>query len=135
MIYLIDDNKKRQQDSGWNDAKFDEYKDFLQPIYRLSEITDALRNELFKTENNVILFHESFFENFENKQVNDVNDIRNKLEKLSHVTSNRYYVIFSGSNSERKLNENDTSASIPVHILYNNLEVFIQNIKQLKNMI
>ena len=132
MIYLIDDNKKRQQDSGWNDAKFDEYKDFLQPIYRLSEITDALRNELFKTENNVILFHESFFENFENKQVNDVNDIRNKLEKLSHVTSNRYYVIFSGSNSERKLNENDTSASIPVHILYNNLEVFIQKHQTIK---
>jgi len=92
----------------------------------LSEITDALRNELFKIENNVILFHESFFENSENKQVNDVNDIRNKLEKLSSTASNRYYVIFSGSNSERKVNESNTSASIPVHILYNNLEVFIQ---------
>lgn len=126
MIYLIDDNQKRQYDSGWGDDKFEEYKLFIHPIYRLSEITDNLRNELFRNENNVILFHESFFENFENKQTNDVNDIRNKLEKLLNTTTNRYYVIFSGSNSERKLNENKTSASIPVHILYNNLEVFIQ---------
>jgi hypothetical protein len=126
MIYLIDDNQKRQQDSGWGDDKFEKHKEFIHPIYRLSEVTDDLRNELFKKENNVILFHESFFENFENKQVKDVNDIRNKLEKLSNTTSNRYYVIFSGSNSERKHNENNTSASIPVHILYNNLEVFIQ---------
>jgi len=126
MIYLIDDNEKRQQDSGWDDDKFEKYKEFIHPIYRLSEVTEDLRIELFKKGNNVILFHESFFENFENKQVNDVNDIRNKLEKLSNTTSNRYYVIFSGSNSERKHNENNTSASIPVHILYNNLEVFIR---------
>ena len=126
MIYLIDDNKKRQQDSGWSNEKFEEYKDFIQPIYRLSEITDDLRNELFRNENNVILFHESFFENFENKQANDVNDIRNKLEESSNTNSTRYYLIFSGSNSERKLNENNTSASIPVHILYNNLEIFLK---------
>ena len=130
MIYLIDDNQKRQQDSGWGDNKFEQYKEFIHPIYRLSEVTDDLRNELFRNENNVILFHESFFENFENKQANDVNDIRNKLEKLSNEKSTRYYVIFSGSNSERKLNENNTSASIPVHILYNNLEIFI---KQFQN--
>lgn len=130
MIYLIDDNQKRQQDSDWGDDKFEKYKEFILPIYRLSEVTDNLRNELFKKENNVILFHESFFENFENKQVNDVNDIRNKLEKLSNTTSSRYYVIFSGSNSERKLNENNTSASIPVHILYKNLEVFIHQYQQ-----
>jgi hypothetical protein len=128
MIYLIDDNQKRQHDSGWGYDKFEEYKEFIRPVYRLSEVTDDLRNELFRNENNVnvILFHESFFENFENKQANDVNDIRNKLEKLSNTTSQRYYVIFSGSNSERKLNENNTSASIPVHILYNNLDFFIK---------
>jgi len=126
MIYLIDDNKKRQQDSGWGEDKFEEYKEFIQPIYRLSEVNDDIRNELFIHQNNVILFHESFFENFENKQVNDVNDIRNKLEKLSTTSLNRYYVTFSGSNSERKLNENFKSASIPVYILYNNLEIFIQ---------
>jgi len=125
MIYLIDDNKKRQIDSGWDDLKFEEYKNLIYPIYRLSEVTDELRNELFRNENNVILFHESFFENFENKQVNDVNDIRNKLEKLSDITSKRYYVIFSGSNSERKISKNQTSASIPVHVLYKNLELFI----------
>jgi hypothetical protein len=126
MIYLIDDNQKRQRDSGWGDKKFEQYKEFIHPIYRLSEVTDDLRNGLFRNENNVILFHESFFENYENKQANDVNDIRNKLEKLSNENSTRYYVIFSGSNSERKLNVNNTSASIPVHILYNNLEIFIK---------
>jgi len=130
MIYLIDDNRKRQIDSGWSNAKFAVYKDFIHPIYRLSEITNDLRNELFRNENNVILFHESFLENIENKQANDVNDIRNKLEKLSKETSIRYYVIFSGSNSERKLNENIKSASIPVHILYNNLEIFIKKFKK-----
>lgn len=126
MIYLIDDNQKRQHDSGWGYDKFEEYKEFIRPVYRLSEVSDDLRKELFRNENNVILFHESFFENFENKQAGDVNDIRNKLEKLSNTTSNLYYVIFSGSNSERKLNKNNTSASIPVHVLYNNLEFFIK---------
>jgi CheY-like chemotaxis protein len=126
MIYLIDDNKKRQQDSGWNDDKFQIYKDFIYPIYRLYEVSDDLKNEIFKNENNVILFHESFFENIENRQNKDVNEIRNKLEKLSSSSTNLYYVIFSGSNSERKINENNTSASIPVYVLYNNLEVFTQ---------
>lgn len=125
MIYLIDDNLKRQQDSGWDNIKFELFKEYIYPIYRLSEITENLRNDLFKNENNVLLFHESFFENFENKQPDDVNDIRNKLEKLTSATSNRYYVIFSGSNSERKLNQNNISASIPVHVLYTNLEFFI----------
>lgn len=132
MIYLIDDNKKRQQDSGWKDDKLQYYKDFIYPIYRLSELTDNLRNELFKSENNVILFHESFFENIENRQDKDVNDIRNRLDKLTSASSNKYYVIFSGSNSERKLNDNNKSASIPVHILYNNLEVFIQHYQNTK---
>ena len=54
MIYLIDDNQKRQQDSDWGDDKFEKYKEFILPIYRLSEVTDNLRNELFKKENNVI---------------------------------------------------------------------------------
>jgi CheY-like chemotaxis protein len=132
MIYLIDDNKRRQQDSGWSDDKFQEYKDFIFPIYRLFEVTDDLRNELFRSENNVILFHESFFENIENRQDRDVNDIRNRLEKLSNKNSNICYVVFSGSNSERKLNEINKSGSIPVHILYNNLEVFIQQYQNTK---
>lgn len=133
MIYLIDDNKKRQQDSGWHKDKFLEYKDFILPIHRLSEITDEIRRDLFTNENNVILFHESFFEHFENKQLNDVNDIRNKLYKLSNSQTNRYFVVFSGTNKERQLDENNSSASIPVQVLYSNLELFIQEF-QLKKI-
>ena len=53
MIYLIDDNQKRQQDSGWDDDKFEKYKEFIHPIHRLSEVTEDLRVELFKKGNNV----------------------------------------------------------------------------------
>jgi hypothetical protein len=126
MIYLIDDNILRQKDSGWNDNRFEEYKSEIYPIYKLSEITPELKDELFKNENNVILFHESFFDNSENKQNKDVNEIRNSFVKFSNATTNRYFVNFSGSNSERKLNEDNTSASLPVHILYSNLELFIK---------
>jgi hypothetical protein len=129
MIYLIDDNRKRQQDSGWSNEKFEEYKDFIQPIYRLSEVTDNLRFEIFRNDKNVILYHESFFENSENKQSKDVNEIRNELEKNAYEEKMGFFVNFSGSNSERRLN-NNKSASLPVHILYKNLEFFIKEFQK-----
>ena len=133
MIYLIDDNEKRQFDSGWDQAKFLLFQEFLTPIHRISEITDQVRDEMFKNENNVVLFHESFFEHFENKQNKDVNDIRNKFQNLTTRELNFHYVIFSGSNLERKMENSGKSASIPVHVLYNNLEVFIECYKKKNN--
>jgi len=126
MIYLIDDNEKRQFDSGWDQVKLNSFEEFLTPIHRISEINDQIRDEIFKNENNVVLFHESFFEHFENKQNKDVNDIRNKFENLTTKDLNFHYVVFSGSNKVRKLGESGKSASIPVHVLYNNLEEFIE---------
>ena len=66
MIFLIDDNQKRQFDSGWDQEKLYLHKEFLTPIHRISEITQEVRDEIFKNENIVVLFHESFFEHFEN---------------------------------------------------------------------
>lgn len=133
MIYLIDDNKIRQVDSGWDDSKLDKFKDYICPIYKLNDFTPDLKVKLFKGKDNVILFHESFFDNIENRQYKkDVNDIRNSLTDIADDSLNRLYVSFSGSNSERKLDAEKISGSIPVHILYQNLHVFIEEYRNQK---
>ena len=74
MIYLIDDKRIRQNDNGWSAEKVGLFKDILAPIYSAEELTD-LRKEVLFIESNVILFHESFFDNPENKQSVSVNDL------------------------------------------------------------
>lgn len=128
MIYLIDDKINRQVKSGWDLEKFKEYEKYIVPIHTYSDMQDLeYRKSVFSSEN-VILFHESFFDNEVNIQSQDINDIRNKLEDFARDNPSAFYVSFSGSNNTRNLENN--AGSLPVNILYQNLENFISSFQK-----
>jgi len=123
MIYLIDDKKIRQTDNGWPIEKLNSFKNVLTVIHLANELSDEIKKEIFK-DSNVILFHESFFDNPNNKHVKDGNLIRQKL--IDYANANKtILVFFSGSIGNRTIQE--TIAYLPTNILYSNLEVFINS--------
>lgn len=131
MIYLIDDKRIRQKDNGWSFEKIQNLKNILTPVYSANELTDKIRNEIFSG-TNVILFHESFFDNPENKHRKDVDKIRQDLIEYAYKNKT-ILVFFSGSIGNRVINEN--IAYLPTNILYANLEAFIDSyIKGLFNI-
>lgn len=128
MIYLIDDKTNRQQDFGWDENKIGSFKDILISISRYDQIEDIELRKLMFSDQNIILFHESFFDNVENKQNKDVNEIRNSLVKFAEKNGTFKVIFFSGSYNSREINE--TGGSIPVSILYQNMDSFLSNYKE-----
>jgi CheY-like chemotaxis protein len=125
MIYLFDDKINRQLDYGWNEEKFLKYSSNIVPIPLYSTIqNEQTKSEIF-AQGNIILFHESFFDNTLNKH-KDASEIRNKLNQ-AQVTRDFKVVYFSGSKNSRKFDDN--IGHIPVSILYQNLEVFLNKIE------
>lgn len=127
MIYLIDDKRSRQLDYGWNEQLFQKYSDFITPLYLYEEIK-KVSSEKILSKNNIVLFHESFFDSVDNKHKNDGVDIRKSLNKLSNENKGFMLSFFSGSKNSRKLDNN--VAYLPVSSLYQNLEVFIQKTQE-----
>lgn len=130
MIYLIDDKKKRQEnDYKWNSEKFNSYNQVIKPLYSLEEVS-SLAKEIFNN-NNIVLYHESFLDNSNIKNESIIK--RDKLEEFALINTDFKLVFFSGSKSSRNLNKN--IAHIPVSVLYQNLELFIeQYIKEESNL-
>lgn len=128
MIYLFDDKINRQTDYGWNEENLVEYFDIIKPIYRYLDIEDASKKVEIFSENNIVLFHESFFDNVENVHHRTANEIRNRLAVETQRIKNFKVVFFSGSKSARKLDGN--IGYIPVSVLYQNLKVFLNKSKQ-----
>jgi hypothetical protein len=123
MIYLIDDKKIRQKDNGWTFEKIQTFKNILIPVYSANELTAEIKNDIFSG-TNIILFHESFFDNPENKHRKDVDKIRQDL--IEYANKNKIILVFfSGSIGNRVINEN--IAYLPTNILYANLEAFIDS--------
>lgn len=127
MIYLFDDKKNRQLDFGWDDKRFHQFEDFIKPIYLYKEMEENNIREKMFSSNNIILFHESFFDYILNKQEKTALEIRERLNKLTKSTNDYKVVYFSGSKNSRKLEDN--IGYIPVSILYQNLDVFIAKLK------
>jgi CheY-like chemotaxis protein len=128
MIYLIDDKKTRQESYGWNSEKFDKYANFIKPIYTYSQIQDEnLSAEIFK-DDNIVLFHESFFDNSVNSGNKESVTIRKKLDSFTQEKTNFLTAFFSGSKTIKKQNKN--VVHLPVSSLYQNLEIFINKGKQ-----
>lgn len=124
MIYLIDDKISRQQnDYRWTNEKLNKYKAFIEPIYTINELRNKSK-EIF-IEGNVILYHESFLDKTDIQ--NEAAERRSKLEIFAKDKSS-FLVFFSGSTNTRDLIEN--SANLPVSVLYNNLEIFINHFSQ-----
>jgi CheY-like chemotaxis protein len=128
MIYIFDDKRNRQDGYRWTKEKFMQYADFVNPVYHYSEVQeDSERNKIF-SEGNTILFHESFFDADFNRHHKEAIEIRRKLENFAQTHPNFSLVFFSGSKSSRLLNKN--VAYLPVSILYQNLDEFIQQTKR-----
>lgn len=127
MIYLIDDKKNRQSDYGWSKEKLEIYLEVLTPIYTYSEIEKTEeRAEIFK-DGNTIIFHESFFDNIAIIHKSNSLEIRKKLNEFSKNNEGFNLVTFSGSKNSRNLAKN--IGSLPVSVMYQNLSVFIDKIK------
>lgn len=120
MIYLIDDKKIRQKDFGWIEEKFTQYSSQLNPLYNLDDVANIGEN--LYNNGNIILYHESFldFTDDKDKAVKQ----RNKLLEKAESDTGLFVVFFSGSQSTRFIKGN--MALLPVSILYQNLEILIQ---------
>lgn len=125
MIYLIDDKTNRQNDFGWDKNKLQQFDDVLKLVSRYSELEDIEQRKLLFAEGNIILFHESFFDNVDNNHRKDSNEIRNALNTFVTQKQISKVIFFSGSYNSRVMN--DTGGSIPVAILYQNLNYFLKN--------
>lgn len=124
MIYLIDDKKERQEkDYSWTSSKFEKYREVLTPIYNLEELQE--NNTTIFNEATVILYHESFIDKSILK--NEAAEKRNELESYANKKG-KYLVYFSGGSDTRSLQDN--IGNLPDFILYQNLEVFLNNYKK-----
>jgi hypothetical protein len=120
MIYLIDDKKIRQEkDYKWTADRFRKYELLIKPIYTLDEIKEKA-TAIFQ-DGNVIMYHESFLD-----KTNMANEAAERRSRLDSFAKNKYsyLVLFSGSKNTRDFEGN--IASLPVSVLYNNLELFLQ---------
>ena len=120
MIYLIDDKTLRQQNYGWSNERFDQYKDCLTAIHTKDEL-DPLKEQIFAS-NDIILFHDSFFDNPINLHEKNVVLIKQSLIKRTKDTGT--VVFFGGAIGSRTVS--GMYASMPVSVLYNNLAFFIE---------
>lgn len=125
MIYLIDDKINRQTALGWNNIRFSTYSSKLVTISAYKDI-ETNRAKIFQEENQ-ILFHESFFD-YINHDIKESNDIRTDLRRYAKVNKNFKIVFFSGSIKTRHKNRN--IAYMPVHVLYTNLEWYLEQPNQ-----
>lgn len=126
MIYLIDDKKPRQELLGWNRGMIDKYENILKPIYTYKQIEDENLNsqkEIFSA-NSIVLFHESFFDSVTYANRKNSLEVRNKLNQWLN-DKNIPLVSFSGSIRTRE--SSDNRASVPVEILYQNLDLFLKS--------
>ena len=129
MIYLIDDKKSRQKLLGWNQEKLEKYKSNVKPVFSYKQILEenlSSIDNIFSDES-IILFHESFFEQVTDSNKNESIQTRNKL--ITWCNDNKIpFIQFSGSINKRM--QNGHSISLPVKILYQNLEFFLKSINK-----
>ena len=121
MIYLFDEKRNRQLDYSWSKEKLEKYKDLLIPVYTYVEVEKNNYLEKILMKGNTVIVHESFFDN---TIVANSLEIRRKLRTFSTENKEFNLVFFSGSKNSRKLIDNE--ASIPVSIMYQNLEIFLK---------
>jgi len=125
MIYLIDDKKPRQEKMGWPSETLEMFKEVLSPVYT-NDSLQKIKHLIFK-DNNIILFHESFFDTSINFHPKDSVQIRRDIAEYS-TKKNCIVVFFGGSIGSRSIT--GQTAHVPVEILYNNLSTLCKNYKE-----
>ena len=127
MIYLIDDKISRQKLLGWNKEKLEKYESIVKPVYSYKQILEENLGSIDNIFSNqsIILFHESFFEQVTDSNKSDSLKIRNEL--INWCIENKIPLVkFSGSINTRI--QNGVNVSLSVKILYQNLEFFLNSI-------
>lgn len=127
MIYLIDDKKPRQELLRWDESRFEKYKPILKTVYSYKQMKDEELNTDDKifSDQSIILFHESFFDNVDYSNKADSLKIRNKL--IQWCEKNDIPMVqFSGSINTRNISDNEVS--LPVEVMYQNLNVFLDSV-------
>lgn len=119
MIYIIDDKKSRQIDYGWDDTLFAKYQDIVFPIWDFKELEKC--KEQILQDGNIILFHESFFSSCYQDREKFLENFKEELIG----NENLYVVFFSGSKNSRFVD--GRLCMLPPHVLYENLEIFIES--------
>lgn len=119
MVYLIDDKKIRQENYSWIKDKFERYREALIVIYTKEEL-DKVKNQIFSSDD-ILLFHDSFFDNPLNRHEDNVVVIRQRL--IDRTKKIGTVVFFGGAIGNRTIA--GRYVSIPVNILYSNLEAFM----------
>lgn len=121
MIYLIDEKKIRQRNYNWDQDRLKKYEDILVPIYDKSGL-DNIKEEIYESVDNVVLFHDSFFDDPKNAHPQGSESIK---QNLLNIEDGPRLVIFSGSKSSRYI-KNANYASMHVSWVYQNLDFFLE---------
>lgn len=133
MIYLIDDKKPRQESLGWDGVKIKKYNSIIKTVYSYTQIIEerlSTKNKIY-SEDSIIFFHESFFDNVDNSHKKNSIEIRNEL--INWCEEKQIPLVqFSGSNKSRRKNGN--TVTLPVKIVYQNLELFANSINRNDNI-
>lgn len=125
MIYIIDEKNIRQANYGWSEERFESHFENVKLIHSTESLQEFSTEELFKKEN-IILFHDSFFDAPKNKKTEESEALKLRLKNRS---VNSKIVFFSGSYPGRNI-ENENYAEMHVSWVYKNLNFFIENLKK-----
>lgn len=126
MIYLIDDEKIRQeQNSAWDSEMFNCWKDIIVPVYNFDNILSIGVDEFLK-EGNVVLIHSSF-KDF--NHIFKVDEFKFKLQKFADENNSDFSLVeFSGGQPTRLLSQN--KLFLPFEIFYRNLLCFLNHFRE-----
>lgn len=121
MIYLIEDKASRRIDYGWSDEKIASSSN----VITLIDNIEGVRSLSCLETNDVVLFHESFYNtaDYESKKTADIFKV-----ELEYNSDSLHIAFFSGSKNLRTLDGN--VCNIPPYVMYENLESFILHYKQ-----
>ena len=123
MIYIIDDQRSRQNDYGWDANKLSLFKDVITTIYNFEDFIQNKKNIIVN--GNIILFHESFLSSNDSKKIDEIELFKRSLETNSNDI---YTVYFSGSKNSRYVE--DRLCMLPPNVMYSNLDLFINKMNE-----
>ncbi len=128
MIYLIDDNRSKQQTKLYNCDFIEngEFKKLIRPIYK---ITNAqwinIEEELLKAD--AIFIHKTFSDVDKKGNFVDSKDTYNKIRTI-FLNNDIPYVIFTRGSKGAEITEKNIKI-IDKHLFYNNLYIFLKKYK------
>lgn len=124
MIYLIDDKVSRQTDYGWPFERIAGFAN-ITAINNLQSLEEK-KSDLFSTDNNIILFHESFLNSSDLEVQQKLEAFKYELKEHEGKTPIAY---FSGSKNSRWIDNEEKVCMMSPDILYYNLSFFAKKCK------